>query len=51
VLAHDGDPARVPDLSAFADEHRIALVTVDQVAEQRRTLARQHQRAPAPLLL
>jgi 3,4-dihydroxy 2-butanone 4-phosphate synthase / GTP cyclohydrolase II len=51
VLAHDGAPARVPDLAAFADEHRIALVTVDQVAEQRRTLARQHERAPAPLLL
>ena len=51
VLAHDGAPARVPDLVAFADEHRIALVTVDQVAEQRRYLARQHERAPAPLLL
>jgi 3,4-dihydroxy 2-butanone 4-phosphate synthase/GTP cyclohydrolase II len=51
VLAHDGSPARVPDLASFADEHRIALVTVDQVAEQRRALARQHERAPAPLLL
>jgi 3,4-dihydroxy 2-butanone 4-phosphate synthase/GTP cyclohydrolase II len=51
VLAHDGAPARLPDLAAFADAHRIALVTVDQVAEQRRALARRHQRAPAPLLL
>jgi 3,4-dihydroxy 2-butanone 4-phosphate synthase/GTP cyclohydrolase II len=51
VLAHDGAPARVPDLAAFADEHRIALVTVDQIAEQRRALARKHERAPAPLLL
>ena len=51
VLATDGSPARVPDLSAFADDHRIAMVTVDQVAEQRRALARRHERAPAPLLL
>jgi len=51
VLASDGSPARVPDLTAFAVEHRIALVTVDQVAEHRRGLARQHDRAPAPLLL
>jgi len=27
------------------------MVTVDQVAEQRRALARRHERAPAPLLL
>jgi 3,4-dihydroxy 2-butanone 4-phosphate synthase/GTP cyclohydrolase II len=51
VLATDGSPARVPDLAAFADAHRIAMVTVDQVAEQRRALARRHERAPAPLLL
>jgi len=44
-------PARVPDLAAFADDHRIAMVTVDQVAEQRRAIARRHERAPAPLLL
>ena len=35
----------------FATEHRIALVTVDQIAEHRRALTRQHDRAPAPLLL
>jgi len=46
VLAADGAPARVPDLAAFADDHRIALVTVDQVAEQRRALARHDDRAP-----
>ncbi|HEY6318333.1 MAG TPA: 3,4-dihydroxy-2-butanone-4-phosphate synthase [Acidimicrobiia bacterium] len=51
VLATDGSPARVPDLAAFAEDHRIAMVTVDQVAEQRRALARRHERAPAPLLL
>lgn len=51
VLAGDGSPARVPDLTAFAEEHRISMVTVDQVAEQRRVLARDHERAPAPLLL
>ena len=46
VLAADGAPARVPELAAFADDHRIALVTVDQVAEQRRALARHDDRAP-----
>ncbi|HEV2311106.1 MAG TPA: 3,4-dihydroxy-2-butanone-4-phosphate synthase [Acidimicrobiia bacterium] len=51
VLASDGSPARVPDLAAFADDHRIAMVTVDQVAEERRAIARRHDRAPAPLLL
>jgi 3,4-dihydroxy 2-butanone 4-phosphate synthase/GTP cyclohydrolase II len=51
VLASDGSPARVPDLTAFAEEHRISMVTVDQVAEQRRVMARGHERAPAPLLL
>jgi 3,4-dihydroxy 2-butanone 4-phosphate synthase/GTP cyclohydrolase II len=51
VLANDGSPARVPDLSVFAEEHRISMVTVDQVVEERRALARHHERAPAPLLL
>ncbi len=51
VLAVDGSPARTPDLSAFALEHRIALVSVDQIAEHRRALARRRDRAPAPLLL
>ena len=47
VLAGDGSPAHLPDLAAFADDHRIVMVTVDQVAEQRRALARRHERAPA----
>jgi 3,4-dihydroxy 2-butanone 4-phosphate synthase/GTP cyclohydrolase II len=51
VLATDGSPARVPDLAAFAEQHRIAMVTVEQVAEHRRCTARRHDRAPAPLLL
>ena len=51
VLATDGSPARVPDLTAFATEHRIALVTVEQIAEHRRAPARQRDRSPAPLLL
>jgi 3,4-dihydroxy 2-butanone 4-phosphate synthase/GTP cyclohydrolase II len=46
VLAPDGAPARVPELAAFADDHRIAMVTVDQVAEQRRALAAHDDRAP-----
>ena len=46
VLAPDGAPARVPELAAFAEDHRIAMVTVDHIAEQRRALARQDDRAP-----
>ena len=46
VLAADGAPARVPELAAFAEDHRIAMVTVDQVAEQRRALEREDDRAP-----
>jgi 3,4-dihydroxy 2-butanone 4-phosphate synthase / GTP cyclohydrolase II len=46
VLAADGAPARVPELAAFADDHRIAMVTVDQVVEQRHVLARRDERAP-----
>jgi 3,4-dihydroxy 2-butanone 4-phosphate synthase/GTP cyclohydrolase II len=34
VLAEDGSPARYPDLCAFAETHRIAMVAVDQVAER-----------------
>jgi 3,4-dihydroxy 2-butanone 4-phosphate synthase / GTP cyclohydrolase II len=46
VLAPDGSPARVPELAAFAEDHRIAMVTVDHIAEQRRALARHDDRAP-----
>jgi 3,4-dihydroxy 2-butanone 4-phosphate synthase / GTP cyclohydrolase II len=51
VLDTEGAPARGACLATFADEHRIAIVSVDQVAEHRRAIARRHERAPAPLLL
>ncbi|MBM3660921.1 MAG: 3,4-dihydroxy-2-butanone-4-phosphate synthase [Actinobacteria bacterium] len=35
VLDDAGDPARYPYLELFAEEHRIAMVSVDQVAEYR----------------
>ena len=35
VLCDDGSPARFPYLERFATEHRIAMVTVDQVVEYR----------------
>ena len=38
VLHEDGSPARLPYLSEFAGEHRIAMVSVDQIVEHRLTL-------------
>jgi 3,4-dihydroxy 2-butanone 4-phosphate synthase / GTP cyclohydrolase II len=38
VLHDDGSPARLPYLSQFAGEHRIAMVSVDQIVEHRLTL-------------
>ncbi len=35
VLHDDGSPARVPYLEMFAQEHRIAVISVEQVAEYR----------------
>ena len=35
VLHDDGSPARVPYLEMFAEEHRIAMVSVAQVVEHR----------------
>jgi 3,4-dihydroxy 2-butanone 4-phosphate synthase/GTP cyclohydrolase II len=37
VLHDDGSPARVPYLELFAQEHRIAVISVEQVAEHRLT--------------
>ncbi len=51
VLAQDGSPARVPELTLFAEEHRIAMVSVGQVVDHRMKLATRDERAPAPLLL
>ena len=39
VLHDDGSPARLPYLELFAEEHRIAMVSVDQIAEYRMQLA------------
>ena len=33
VLADDGSPARMPYLQTFAAEHRIAIISVEQVAQ------------------
>ena len=38
VLHDDGSPARLPYLESFAVDHRIAMVSVDQIAEYRLTL-------------
>jgi 3,4-dihydroxy 2-butanone 4-phosphate synthase/GTP cyclohydrolase II len=35
VLHDDGSPARVPYLELFAQEHRISVISVEQVAEYR----------------
>jgi 3,4-dihydroxy 2-butanone 4-phosphate synthase/GTP cyclohydrolase II len=51
VLHDDGSPARLPFLQLFAEEHRIAMISVDQVAAHRRNLAGTAQPAVAPLLL
>jgi 3,4-dihydroxy 2-butanone 4-phosphate synthase/GTP cyclohydrolase II len=35
VLHDDGSPARLPYLELFAQEHRIAMISVEQIAEYR----------------
>jgi 3,4-dihydroxy 2-butanone 4-phosphate synthase/GTP cyclohydrolase II len=50
VLQDDGSPGRFPFLELFAAEHRIAMISVDQVAEHRLAAA-DAERATAPLLL
>jgi 3,4-dihydroxy 2-butanone 4-phosphate synthase / GTP cyclohydrolase II len=35
VLHDDGSPARLPYLEMFAQEHRIAMISVEQIAEHR----------------
>jgi 3,4-dihydroxy 2-butanone 4-phosphate synthase/GTP cyclohydrolase II len=51
VLQDDGSPARLPFLELFAEEHRVAMISVDQIAEHRRELAAASDRSKAPLLL
>jgi 3,4-dihydroxy 2-butanone 4-phosphate synthase / GTP cyclohydrolase II len=38
VLQDDGSPARLPYLARFADEHLVAMVSVDQIVEHRLSL-------------
>lgn len=51
VLQDDGAPARLPFLELFAHEHRVAMISVDQIAEHRHELAAAAERVKAPLLL
>ncbi|MFN8035333.1 MAG: 3,4-dihydroxy-2-butanone-4-phosphate synthase [Acidimicrobiia bacterium] len=54
VLHDDGSAARLPYLEMFASEHRIAMISVEQVAAHRDTLDDAGDvdlRSPAPLLL
>jgi 3,4-dihydroxy 2-butanone 4-phosphate synthase/GTP cyclohydrolase II len=50
VLHDDGSPARLAFLEMFAAEHRVAMISVDQIAEHRRELVAA-ERSKAPLLL
>jgi 3,4-dihydroxy 2-butanone 4-phosphate synthase/GTP cyclohydrolase II len=52
VLHDDGSPARLPYLEMFAAEHRIAMISVEQVAEHRNASERVGAASSArPLLL
>jgi len=51
VLHDDGSPARLPFLELFAEEHRIAMISVEQVAAHRQRTAETAIPAAAPLLL
>jgi 3,4-dihydroxy 2-butanone 4-phosphate synthase/GTP cyclohydrolase II len=51
VLQEDGSPARLPYLTRFADDHRVAMIAVDQVAEHRARVERSPEPVGAPLML
>jgi len=53
VLHDDGSPARLPFLALFAEEHRIAMITVAQLVEHRERVGDTASAAGgrAPLLL
>ena len=52
VLCDDGSPARFPYLERFAADHRIAMVSVDQIVEHRLALGDTESHGiPTPLLL
>jgi 3,4-dihydroxy 2-butanone 4-phosphate synthase/GTP cyclohydrolase II len=50
VLDHDGSPARFDALAEFAADHRIAIISVEQVAEHRKATGAE-ARTPATLVL
>jgi 3,4-dihydroxy 2-butanone 4-phosphate synthase/GTP cyclohydrolase II len=50
VLHDDGSPARLPYLELFAAEHRVAMVTVEQVVAHRSRLGDSHAVARTLLL-
>jgi len=51
VLHDDGSPARVPYLELFAQEHRIAMISVAQIVEHRLALADRGETESVPQLL
>jgi 3,4-dihydroxy-2-butanone 4-phosphate synthase len=51
VLHDDGSPARFPYLEMFAQEHRIAMISVDQLAEHRSAEVERVATSGRPLLL
>ena len=51
VLHDDGSAARLPYLRLFAEEHRVAMISVDQLCEHRTQLERAGVPETAPLLL
>ena len=51
VLHDDGSPARIPYLELFAEEHRIAMISVGQVVEHRLALADRGEIESVPQLL
>ena len=51
VLHDDGSPARFPYLELFAQEHRIAMISVDQLAEYRSAGVERVGASGRPLLL
>ena len=51
ILHDDGSPARLPYLELFAQEHRVAMISVSQVVEHRLALADQGDERAVPQLL
>jgi len=51
VLADDGSPARFSYLELFAMEHRVAMISVDQLVEHRAQIERSPEAVGAPLML